>query len=128
VTVLTCGSEFEAATRVAVLNEAGIEAFAFGNAQAALPLNTLKVLRVPVQVRAADADRARAVLEENAAESSSIDWGSVDVGEREDSLPLRAPGRMPWPARIGFVLAMIVLITMLLGIALSAVIAIFSKW
>jgi hypothetical protein len=127
VTVLMCATEFEAATRVAVLNEAGIEAFSFGGVQAALPLQA-KFLQVPVQVRAGDFDRAKAVLEENTIVSASVDWDSVDVGEREDHLPLHAPGRMPWPARIGFVLAMVVLATMLAGIAWSAVVAVLSKW
>jgi hypothetical protein len=127
VTVLTCASEFEAETKIIVLKEAGIEAFSFGAVHGALPLS-LKALQVPVQVRAGDADRARAVLAENKIESAGVDWDSVDVGEREDDLPLRKPGRMPLLARIGFVLAMIVLATMLAGIAWSAVLAIMSKW
>ncbi len=127
VTVVTCASEFEAATKAAVLEEAGIEAFTFGAVHASLPLPT-KFLQVPVQVRAAALDRAKAALAENKVESASVDWDSVDVGEREDTLPLRKPRRMPLPARIGFVLAMIVLATMLLGIVWSAVIAIVSKW
>lgn len=126
-TVVSCMTEFEAATKVAVLEEAGIDAFIFGAAHSALPLNQ-KFLSVPVQVRASDLERARAALCENSADAPSIDWDSVDLGERDDDLPLRAPGRMPWPARIGLILAMFILATMLVGIGWGAIQAIFSRW
>jgi hypothetical protein len=58
-----------------------------------------------VQVRAADLERAKATLSENKVEAASIDWDSVDIGEREDELPLSAPGRMPWLAMIGWLVA-----------------------
>ncbi len=127
VTVISCATEFEAATKVAVLEEAGISAFVFGSAHSALPLSQ-KFLAVPVQVRAADLERARIVLSENHRDSPSIDWDSVDIGEREDDLPLNAPGRMPWPAKVGFVLAMIVLGTMILGVIWGAIVAVVSRW
>jgi hypothetical protein len=79
-------------------------------------------------VRAADLERAKAALSENTIESASVDWDSVDIGEREDELPLRPPGRMPWPAKIGFALAMFILATMLIGIVWSAIVAMFSSW
>lgn len=126
-TVVSCPTEFEAATKVAVLEEAGIEAFVFGAAHAALPLGQ-KFLAVPVQVRAADLERARVILSENRANAPSIDWDSVDIGEREDNLPLGQPSRMPWPAKIGFALAMIVLGVMLAGVAWGAFGAMFSRW
>ena len=127
VTVVTCPTEFEASTKVAVLEEAGIDAFVFGAVHAALPLGQ-KLLAVPVQVRAADLEQAKAALSENRANAPSIDWDSVDIGEREDNLPLGQPGRMPWPAKIGFALAMIVLGVMLAGVAWGAFGAMFSRW
>jgi hypothetical protein len=119
VTVVSCMTEFEAASKVAVLEDAGIEAWTFGAHHSALPLSQ-RFLGVPVQVRAADLNRARTALDENLTDSPSIDWDSVDIGEREDSLPLNPPGRMPLPARIGFVLAMIILAITLAGLAWSA--------
>lgn len=127
VTVVSCATEFEAATWVAVLEEAGIDGFVFGGAQAALPLGQ-KFLAVPVQVRAADLERARAALNDNRADAPSIDWDGVDIGEREDDLPLRTPGRMPLPAKIGFALALIILAMTLTSIAWGAVAALFSAW
>lgn len=127
VTVVSCSSEFEAATKVAVLEEAGIDAFVFGSSHAALPLSQ-RFLAVPVQIRAGDLERARAVLNENQRDSPSIDWDSVDVGERDDDLPLREPGKMPWPAKVGFALAMIVLASMIAGVLWGAILAIVSRW
>jgi hypothetical protein len=127
VTVVTCATEFEAATKVAVLQDAGIESFAFGAAHAALPLQA-RFLQVPVQVRAADLERAQAILDDNRRDAPSIDWDRVDVGERDDALPLRASGHMPWPAKIGFALAMLVLAVMVASVAWSAIAAIATRW
>jgi len=127
VTVVSCMTEFEAATKVVVLKEAGIEAVTFGAHHSALPLRE-RFLGVPVQVRAADLERAKATLSENTVEAASIDWDSVDIGERDDALPLRTPGRMPPMARIGLWLAMFILAATLIGLAWSVLAAIFSRW
>ena len=127
VTVVSCMTEFEAATKVAVLQEAGIDAVTFGAHHSALPLHE-RFMGVPVQVRAADLERAKATLSENKADAASIDWDSVHIGEREDQLPLRTPGRIPLPARIGLWLAMLILALMLLGLAWSFIMAIVSRW
>lgn len=124
VTVFTYASEFEAQTKAAVLHEAGIDAFVFGSVYGTLPLAT-KFLRVPLQVRAADVERARAVLVESKIEAASVDWDSVDLGERDDRLPLHKPGRMIWPARVGFVLAMFILVTFLAGFVWSLILIVF---
>ena len=39
-----------------------------------------------------------------------LDWDEVDVGERDDDLPLTPVNRMPLLARIGFAVAVAVLI------------------
>ncbi len=108
-TLLTVNSEFEAHTLVAVLREEGIEAYAFGAMHASLPLGE-RIAAVPVQVRRADLERAHAALEKNATDSVDLDWDEVDVGEREDHLPLTPVNRMPLLARIGFAVAVAVLV------------------
>jgi hypothetical protein len=109
VTVTTCATEFEAQTKAAVLREADIDAVVFAAAHAALPLGG-KFFGVPVQVRAADVDRAKAALAENKIQAASVDWDSVDIGVREDALPLHEPGRMPWLIRAGFLVAVLAIV------------------
>lgn len=108
-TLRTVGSEFEAHTLVAVLREEGIEAHVFAAMHASLPLGQHH-FGVPVQVRRADLERARAALEKNATDSVDLDWDEVDVGEREDQLPLTPVNRMPLLARIGFAVAVAVVV------------------
>jgi hypothetical protein len=109
VTLLQAKTEFEANMTVAVLADAGIEAFAFGGAYGALPLSS-RLMRVPVQVRESDLDAAKAALASNVSDSVDLDWDEVDVGEREDGLPLRTPGRMPLAAKIAYGAAVAILI------------------
>ncbi len=108
-TLRTVNSEFEAHTLVAVLREEGIEAHVFAAMHASLPLGQRR-FGVPVQVRRADLERARAALEKNATDSVDLDWDEVDVGEREDQLPLTPVNRMPLLARIGFAVAVAVVV------------------
>ena len=108
-TLRTVSSEFEAHTLVAVLREEGIEAHAFGARHASLPLGQ-RHFAVTVHVRRADLERARAALEKNATDSVDLDWDEVDVGEREDDLPLTPVNRMPLLARIGFAVAVAVVV------------------
>jgi hypothetical protein len=117
-TVTTCASEFEAHALVAVLKSEGIEAHAFGAARSALPIAS-RWLEVPVQVRAADVERARAVLERNKQDSIDIDWDEVDVGEREDSLPLSTVGRVPLMARVATITAWGLIALLLISAALA---------
>lgn len=42
-----------------------------------------------------------------------IDWENVDVGERVDNVPLRTPGRMPLAARLGWLLAVLLVLAMI---------------
>jgi hypothetical protein len=114
VTLVSKPTEFEAHALVVVLEEAGINAFAFGMPQSLAPLGG-PVTAVPVQVRRADLERAQRAMEKNIADSVDLDWDSVDVGERTDRLPLTTRRGMPWPARIGFAVAAAALIIMLLA-------------
>ena len=81
-----------------------------------------------VAARCAHDAGAKATLSENTVEAASIDWDSVDIGERDDALPLRTPGRMPPMARIGLWLAIFILAATLIGLAWSVLAAIFSRW
>jgi len=109
VTLLQAKTEFEANMTVAILADAGIQAFAFGGVHGALPLSS-RFMRVPVQVRESELEAAKAALASNAAGSVDLDWDEVDVGEREDSLPLRTPGRMPLAAKVAYGVAVLVVI------------------
>lgn len=112
VTLQVADSEFEANTIVATLHEAGIEAVAFGATSAAWP--ALGAVRVPIQVRREDLERAKAAIKKTIADSVDLDWDEVDVGQREDEVPLNEPGRLPMIPRAGQIAAIIVVALMLL--------------
>ncbi|MCI0363749.1 MAG: DUF2007 domain-containing protein [Phycisphaerales bacterium] len=114
VTLVTRPTEFEANVLVAVLQEAGIKAFAFGALATTLHLGS-RITPVPVQVRRADLERAKVALAQNVADSVDLDWDEVDLGEREDRLPLVEGRRMPRLARVGYLIAVLIVIGMLLG-------------
>jgi len=120
VTLTVKPNEFAAESVVAVLDEAGIPAWTFGLGQAALPLGE-RLIGVPVQVRKADLERAKEALKQQVADSVDIDWDSVDVGERADDLPLTSRRRMPLMVRLGFVLAVSLMVIMLLGAVIKAI-------
>ncbi len=104
---VTAPTEFAAETKAAVLRSSGIEATVIRNA----PSWTGHVSISPsaegasVLVRREDLARARAVLEQTIEDSVDLDWDEVDVGEREDNVPLHPIDRMPPLARIAFALA-----------------------
>lgn len=120
VTIVQAKTEFEANMIVSILANADIEAFAFGGAYGVLPLNT-RFTRVPVQVRASELDAAKAALESNVADSIDLDWDEVDVGEREDSLPLRDPTRMPLLAKVAFALVLLLIAATVVALILAMV-------
>ena len=115
--VVSTATEFEAQTKAALLRDEGIDA----TVQPVAPSWTGQVSISPasrgasVWVRSADLDRARAVLEARIADSVDIDWDEVDVGQREDSLPLTPVGRMPLLIRVGLAL-------------LAAIVALCALW
>jgi hypothetical protein len=113
VTLTTKPTEFEANLAVVVLAEAGIKAFAFAESASILELGRT-ITPVPIQVRRADLERAREALKQSVADSVDLDWDSVDVGEREDNLPLTVRSGMPLAAKVGFALAAAVLVLGLL--------------
>lgn len=105
VTLVTKSNEVEAATVVAVLKERGIEAVMFDALHGMWPLSA-RFPGVPVQVRRRDLERAAAALQKNIEDSVDLDWDEVEVGEREDQLPLGGSATMRFIYRIGFVLAL----------------------
>ena len=82
-------------------------------AQQQASLHQLQARSEEATNRAADVDRAKAALAENKIQAASVDWDSVDVGAREDALPLHKPGRMPWLIRAGFLVAVLAIVLML---------------
>jgi hypothetical protein len=116
VTLVTARSAFEAHTIVALLEEEQIGAITFDTASTSFGFSIEPYHRgVPVQVRRDDAERAHQVLQQRQSDSVDIDWERFDVGEREDHLPLRRPGRMPLLAKVAFVVTLVVLLAGTLG-------------
>ncbi|MHC4948272.1 MAG: putative signal transducing protein [Planctomycetota bacterium] len=113
-TVATTRTEFEAHALVAVLEDAGIDAVAFGAVRQSLPLDT-KFTGVPVQVRRRDLERAHAALAERRETSRDLDWDGVDVGPGPAAEPA-GPRRMPALAIAGFVAAVVLAATILLAL------------
>ena len=121
VTLTTRATEFEAQTLVAVLQEAGINAFAFGAIPAMEPLGQ-RLTPAVVQVRRADLQLAQAALNQNVADSVDLDWNEVDVGESEDDAPPTpaenahetdaTAARMPLIVKLGFLVAVALVLLM----------------
>jgi hypothetical protein len=118
VAVAETAGEFEAQTKAAILRDAGIEAVVYSNSGAWSGYVTFSPAGIgaTVLVRREDASRARAVLRETIADSVDLDWDSVDVGEREDRLPLHRVNGMPIAARIGFAIAAALVVLSMFGV------------
>ena len=119
--VVRVPSEFEAHTIAAILHEGGIEATVAPGAPSWTGQIALGATDQgsAVVVRSADLRRARTVLDESDRDSVDLNWDEVDVGDRDDNLPLTPVGRMPIPAKIAAALAAAILIvTAMLGAVL----------
>lgn len=117
VTVATTATEFEAQTKAAVLEAEGINCRVVSNSpswtgQLALSASGAGAV---VLVAAEDADRAGDILKDRIADSVDLDWDEIDVGEREDTLPLRPLGSMPMPAKIATAVTALILIASVIG-------------
>ena len=108
--------EFAAQTKATLLRAEGIDAFVFSAERGWTGGMGLVNQQVPVLVRREDVERAREILDQRIEDSVDLDWDEVDVGEREDKLPLHEVGRMPWPARVGLTVATAIIV-------LSAIVA-----
>jgi hypothetical protein len=119
--VVRVPTEFEAHTIAAILHEGGIKATVAPGAPSWTGQIALGATDQgsAVVVRSDDLRRARTVLDESDRDSVDLDWDKVDVGDREDNLPLTPVGRMPIPAKIAAALAAAILIvTAMLGVVL----------
>lgn len=126
VTLTTATSEFGANATVAVLADAGIEAFTFGSTGTALGImgqTSQPGFGAPVQVRRCDYEAARTILMDNRRDSVDIDWDQVELGQREDDLPLHEPGRVPLPASMALWVAIGLVILGFIGAALYVTLA-----
>lgn len=133
VTLRHAATEVEAESIRLVLDDAGVESWAFGAPIAMLGFSASAnaLGGIPVQVRLRDLDRAKQVLRDNSLSSASLDWDSVDVGEDDDEVravadtdPLViASGRLF--VRVGAVLAVVLLAVTVLA-AVGAVAGLFT--
>ena len=114
--------EFEAHTKATVLKSEGIDAFVFAAERMWLGIGLpqgVDARGVPVMVRRQDAEQARVLLEKKIADSVDLDWEEVDLGEREDALPLHPVDHGPLAARVAMALVAAILVlgalTVILG-------------
>ncbi len=116
-------TEFEAQTKAVVLRAEGIECAVVHNA----PSWTGQMSLSPtgrgafVLVKRQDADQARKILQQRIDDSVDLDWDEVDVGEREDTLPLRQINGMPILAKIA---AALIALTLLAGLIVAVLVII----
>jgi len=120
VTITTATSEFTAHILIAVLEDAGVQAFTFGSTGTTLGVagqSTNPRWGAPVQVRRSDLDTARDILLANRRDSIDIDWDQVDVGTEsriDDGSTQDGP---PLLARAGWLVAVtLVVLGLLLAI------------
>lgn len=121
VTVVEAANEFEAQTVVAVLAEAGVEAFVFPLATIPIPdpLRNRPAGRMPVQVAAADLERAREALAEAKEAAARLDWDEVEVGDPPPEVAA-ALGRTRSSRRFRWLVLSLVAIAVLLSLAVVA--------
>jgi hypothetical protein len=112
--VVTVASEFEAEAKAEVIRARGIEATVTRNAPSWTGYMSISptAIGASVLVHREDLERARALLEQVISDSVDLDWDEIDVGQREDDLPLHRVNRVPPLARVAFALAVaLILIT-----------------
>ena len=116
--VCSSSTEFGAQTKAAVLKSEGIDAFVFSHGSSWIGGDNPAVAPhgIEVWVRLEDFDRAKMLVQQRIADSVDLDWDEVDVGEREDTLPLRAVGSMPLPAKIATMVTALILIASAIGL------------
>ena len=116
-TLLVATSEFAANAVVIVLNDAGIEARAFGTIQGGLGLALgadPSHWGTPVQVRSCDLEQARKVLDQARQDSIDIDWDTVDLGTFTETVSAPSNG-MPLAAKLAFAATILAVLLMLLS-------------
>lgn len=128
--LIVTATEFEAQTKALVLRDAGIEckvtvdASRGGTGASSISPSPH---RTAIQVRSVDLDAARQIL----AEAGAVDWEATDVGDPTTAARDRDGGeedaarihraRMPLLARVGWVIAALIVLSMLLVAMLALV-------
>jgi hypothetical protein len=109
--VATAESEFEAEAKAEVLRARGLKAMVAGNAPSWTGFLSISPTArgASVLVHRGDLERATDLLKQVIADSVDIDWDEVDVGEREDDVPLRKVNRMPILAMASFAVAVAII-------------------
>lgn len=118
VMIASARSQLEAQMIVATLRDVEIDALC--DEPMLLPLDDAlrqRRMRVQVRVPARQERAAQTALRRHVEQARGIDWDSVDVGQRVDSIVGRTPGGVP-------VLAMAVAVLALIGLATMAVMAV----
>ena len=119
--VATAESEFEAETKAEVLRARGLKAMVTRNAPAWTGFLSIspRARAAAVMVYREDLERATEMLKQVIADSVDIDWDEIDVGEREDDLPLHKVNRMPILAMASFAVAVAIIGVTVLWILIS---------
>jgi hypothetical protein len=115
VTLVTTDKAFEAHAIAAVLRDEGFDAIVFESAYEGVGLPRPGTGRVAVRVPERELDEARTALDRAYAESAGIDWDAVDVGEREDDLPLHESHRTPKWVWVALVIAAVLIVIGMFG-------------
>lgn len=121
--VVVVSTEFEAQTKAAVLDSEGIDCRVITQTPAWTGSITLgsSLQGTAVLVKPEDLERAKAILDHCVADSVDLDWDEVDVGEREDYLPVGPVGRVPRLAKIALTIFLLSLLAWLLGIGINLI-------
>ena len=108
----TAETEFEAEAKAEALRARGVEARVMRNAPSWTGHASISPTArgASIFVLRDDLERARTILKQVVADSVDIEWDEVDVGEREDDLPLHEVGRMPPLAKVSFVVALAIVL------------------
>lgn len=118
--VIIVGTEFEAQTKAAVLDSEGIICKVITTTPSwtgSISLNASSP-GTAILVHPQDLERAKEILKNTAQDSVDLDWDEVDVGEREDSLPLTPVGRKAPLAKIALTIILLSILVWLFGLIL----------
>ncbi|MHC4083429.1 MAG: hypothetical protein ACYTFF_09445 [Planctomycetota bacterium] len=109
--VVTADSEFEAETKAEALRARGLKAMVTRNAPSWTGHASISPTArgASVLVHREDLERAKAILKQVISDSVDIDWDEVDVGQRQDDLPLHKVNRMPALAIASFAVAVAII-------------------
>lgn len=119
--VVVVSTEFEAQTKAAVLESEGIVCRVITLTPAWTGSMNLSSSwqGTAVLVKPQDFEMAKQLLKKRVDDSVDLDWDEVDVGEREDSLPLTPVGRKELLARFAFFVILLSAFIGLLGLVLG---------